>query len=162
MRPKSLFQGLVLLCIGLVIIHLNTIYIPGDATDYVIQYTTIIGTIGLIYLLNYLLKSNKNNAIALFKSIKLHRYNIIIVCYNFIIVGLFSIIYYYLSNLSTTTHFKINDSPIRLSMLNAIYVSLVTQTTVGYGHVTYESFLTKLLNVIQMCSILLNISFIHF
>ena len=42
MRPISLFQGLVLLCIGLVIIHLNTIYIPGDATDYVIQYTTII------------------------------------------------------------------------------------------------------------------------
>ena len=61
-----------------------------------------------------------------------------------------------------TSQFKFYGKPIQLTMLDCIYISLVTQTTVGYGHITYEGYWVKLLNIIQMISILFNITFIHF
>ncbi len=130
--------------------------------DYFIHFATIAGTISLIYFLKYLFTTKNKKSITQIGTFKLHRSNLIVACYNLIVVGIFSIIYYYISNFTTTQHFKIHGKPIKLSMLEAIYVSLVTQTTVGYGHVTYESYWVELLNIIQMISILLNISFIHF
>ena len=130
--------------------------------DYFIHYATIAGTIFLVFLINFLFTIKNNNLINQIGTFKLHRSNVIIACYNIIVVGVFSIIYYYISNLTNTQHFKIHGKPIKLTMLDAIYVSLVTQSTVGYGHVTYESYWVKLLNIIQMISILLNITFIHF
>ena len=130
--------------------------------DYVIHYATIIGTLSLIYILNYLLKTKNNKILTTIGSLTLDRYNIIIACYNFIVVGIFSIIYYYISNYNKTSQFKFYGKPIQLTMLDCIYISLVTQTTVGYGHITYEGYWVKLLNIIQMISILFNITFIHF
>tara|TARA_B100001059_G_scaffold236599_1_gene288147 strand:- start:1996 stop:2424 length:429 start_codon:yes stop_codon:yes gene_type:complete len=133
-----------------------------ERIDLFIHFATIAGTISLIYLINYLFKIKNKTSITQIGTLKLHRSNLIIACYNFIVVGIFSIIYYYISNFTTIQHFKIHGKPIKLTMLEAIYVSLVTQTTVGYGHVTYESYWVELLNIIQMISILLNITFIHF
>lgn len=133
-----------------------------QSIDLFIHFATIAGTISLIFFLKYLFNSKNKKAISQIGTFKLHRVNLIIACYNLIVVGIFSIIYYYISNFTTIQHFKIHGKPIKLTMLEAIYVSLVTQTTVGYGHVTYESYWVELLNIIQMISILLNISFIHF
>ena len=172
MKSNNIIQGLILLCIVLIIIYLNILLVrkndkknkhkKHDILDYFIHYSTSIGTISFIILLIYIIENKNNKSMFQFNNIKLDRNNITIGCYNFIVIGLFSIIYYYISNLSDKNHFKFNGKPIRLTMLESIYVSLVTQTTVGYGHITYNSYIVKVLNIIQMISILLNITFIQF
>ena len=67
-------------------------------------------------------------------------------------------IFYYCTNYVSGTHFhsigKSKHNP-KISLFDAFYYSMVTQTTVGYGDVIAYSILAKSLTLLQLVTLLL-------
>ena len=80
--------------------------------------------------------------------------------YNLTIILIFTFVYYSLGKFSTTKHFVDGDKKINLNLFNALYMSVVTQTTVGYGHISCNTFTARAINLIQLIAIIINITLI--
>ena len=73
------------------------------------------------------------------------------------LVILFAICYFLIDTYGEqSSHFTTiysKDNPKKLSFLDCLYFSLVTQTTVGYGHIVPTTTITKVVNMIQLLTI---------
>ena len=78
--------------------------------------------------------------------------------YNLSIILLFTFVYYLLGIFSKTKHFLVGDKISYLTVFDALYSSIVTQTSVGYGHVTSRTNTAKTFNMLQMLTIVINIA----
>ena len=88
--------------------------------------------------------------------LNVNRNAVIVLFFNFIVIGIFTLIYYYVSNFTNEAHFLKNGKPYKLDLLNAMYECLITQTTVGYGDIEYKSNIIKLINMLQMSTLFIN------
>ena len=114
---------------------------------------------GSNYIYTLISVKNKNQPIKLGK-VSLNRKSIIIVLYNFIIIGLFTIIYYNISNFSTSPQYLKDGQPHKLSLFGAMYECFITQTTVGFGDIEYNTNLVKFITMLQMCTLFINFGII--
>ena len=89
-------------------------------------------------------------------NVKLNRKAIVIVLLNFIIIGIFTILYYNISKYSKIHHFYKNGKPYKISLFSAMYECFITQTTVGFGDVEYKTKLVKFITMLQMSTLFLN------
>ena len=80
--------------------------------------------------------------------------------FNVNIIILFTFFYYMLDKFSKTNNFFINSKNVKLSLFNALYLSIVTQTTVGYGDIVTKSVIAKSITILQLFTLILNISLI--
>ena len=80
--------------------------------------------------------------------------------FNVNIIILFTFFYYMLDKFSKTNNFFINSKNVKLSLFNALYLSIVTQTTVGYGDIVTKSIIAKSITILQLFTLILNISLI--
>lgn len=80
--------------------------------------------------------------------------------FNMNIIILFTFFYYMLDKFSKTNNFFINSKNVKLSLFNALYLSIVTQTTVGYGDIVTKSVIAKSITILQLFTLILNISLI--
>ena len=131
--------------------------------DFIILLSQIILIILIIcgskYIYKLITDKNKKQPIKLGK-VSLHRKSIIIVLYNFIIIALFTIFYYNISNFSTTPQYLKNGKPHKLSLFSAMYECFITQTTVGFGDVEYNTNLVKFITMLQMSTLFINFGLI--
>lgn len=69
--------------------------------------------------------------------------------YNIICIGIFSVLYYVSDKvLNSKSHSK------KLNVNDALYFSVVTQTTLGYGDIVPTHSITRFLVILQCLSIL--------
>jgi len=131
--------------------------------DFIILLSQIILLILIIcgskYIYKLITDKNKKQPIKL-GNVSFNRKSIIIVLYNFIIIGLFTIIYYNISNFSTTPQYLKNGKPHKLSLFSAMYECFITQTTVGFGDVEYNTNLVKFITMLQMSTLFINFGLI--
>ena len=73
------------------------------------------------------------------------------------IIILFTFFYYMFTKFSKTNNFFINSKNVKLSLFNALYLSIVTQTTVGYGDIVTKSVIAKSITILQLFTLILNI-----
>ena len=78
------------------------------------------------------------------------------------IVLIFSILYYTIAyyygetafsritTVDSNTPHKNQEQNNKMSMLDCLYFSLVTQTTVGYGHIVPTHTISKVINILQL------------
>jgi len=131
-----------------------------DVIDLLSQLILIILIVcGSNYIYTLISVKNKNQPIKLGK-VSLNRKSIIIVLYNFIIIGLFTIIYYNISNFSTSPQYLKDGQPHKLSLFAAMYECFITQTTVGFGDIEYNTNLVKFITMLQMCTLFINFGII--
>ncbi len=80
------------------------------------------------------------------------------ITFQVIIILIFSV-FYYLIGKKDNTHFTIKNekgiNKYKISYFDALYLSIVTQSTVGYGDITPNSKITKIISMIQMVLIYL-------
>ncbi len=62
-------------------------------------------------------------------------------------ISVFALIYWYFG---THEHMKFDNDKQNLSFIDAVYFSIVTQTTTGHGDVTPKSNVMRITNVIQL------------
>tara|TARA_B000000557_G_C20458945_1_gene310506 strand:- start:18 stop:248 length:231 start_codon:yes stop_codon:yes gene_type:complete len=60
----------------------------------------------------------------------------------------FAIFYYYIGTSTQDNHFRIVEG--KITPLKALYLSIVTQTTVGFGDIAPISALARIVAMIQM------------
>tara|TARA_E500000178_G_scaffold330962_1_gene363344 strand:+ start:182 stop:586 length:405 start_codon:yes stop_codon:yes gene_type:complete len=127
------------------------------------EYVNIFNQIFLIILIvvgsRYiytLITDNKIKDVILFDNIPFNKTAIIVVLYNFIIIALFTIIYYNISKFSTIPQYLKNGKPHKLSLFSAMYECFITQTTVGFGDVEYNTTLVKFITMLQMSTLFIN------
>ena len=82
----------------------------------------------------------------------------ILILYNITVIILFTFIYYFLEIFSTTSHFFVGDKPIKITLFDSFYATIVTQTTVGYGYFHMRTVPGRILNIIQMLTIIVNVA----
>lgn len=104
------------------------------------------------------LRALKNGLTSINKNIILRHITIVLV---------FSVLYYIVSNYygetafsrittveSNTPHNPSNEKlNNKMSVLDCLYFSLVTQTTVGYGHIVPTHIISKIINILQLLTI---------
>ena len=75
-----------------------------------------------------------------------------------IVIIIFSL-FYYLIGRKTKTHFLVRSRYghrlIKLSLIDALFLSVTTQSTIGYGSITPISPIAKTISIIQMILIYL-------
>ena len=103
-----------------------------------------------------LITDKKIKDVILFDNIPFNKTAIIVVLYNFIIIALFTIIYYNISKFSTIPQYLKNGKPHNLSLFSAMYECFITQTTVGFGDVEYNTTLVKFITMLQMSTLFIN------
>ena len=62
-------------------------------------------------------------------------------------ISVFALIYWYFG---TPEHMKFDNDKQNLSAIDAVYFSIVTQTTTGHGDVTPKSNVMRITNIIQL------------
>lgn len=76
----------------------------------------------------------------------------------FILIVIFALIYWLLG---TSEHLNFNkednDNSNNISLLNALYFSMITQTTTGYGDITPKSKLMRIITFIQLALLVIYI-----
>ena len=103
-----------------------------------------------------LIKDREKNPNIIIGDVNFNRKAIILVLYNFIIIGIFTIIYYNISKFSTTPQYLKNGKTQKLSLFSAMYECFITQTTVGFGDVEYNTYLVKFVTMLQMSTLFIN------
>ena len=69
---------------------------------------------------------------------------------HFALILIFTLSYYIGSHIDVKYY---DSTKTPFSLFDSFYFSLVTQTTVGYGHILPTDYITKLINTIQLLSI---------
>lgn len=100
--------------------------------------------------------NEKNDTLFKLGNLNVNRNAVIVLCFNFIVIGTFTLIYYCLSNFTNEDHFLVNGKPIKLTLFNALWVCLITQTTIGYGHTYYNTHLIRSIIMVQMSTLFIN------
>ena len=77
---------------------------------------------------------------------------------SIILIFLFTIIYW---SLGTNDNFSFNTSQTEVSFLDALYFTLVTQTTIGYGDISPKSQLMRFITVCHIISLIITIIFFN-
>lgn len=76
----------------------------------------------------------------------------------FLSVIIFGIIYWFLGNTETLNFDKqTNDNNDNITFLNALYFSIITQTTTGYGDISPKSKLLRMISFIQLALLVIYI-----
>ena len=126
--------------------------------DFINIISQILLLITIIFLCVYTSKlvKEKDKALIKIRALEVNRNAVIVLCFNFIVIGIFTFIYYYLSYLSNDTHFLKNGKPHKLSFFHAMYECFITQTTVGYGDIEFNTNLVKFITMLQMSTLFIN------
>lgn len=103
-----------------------------------------------------LIKDREKNPNIKIGDVNFNRKAIILVLYNFIVIAIFTIIYYNISNFSTRPQYLKNGKTQKLSLFSAMYECFITQTTVGFGDVEYNTYLVKFVTMLQMSTLFIN------
>jgi hypothetical protein len=78
----------------------------------------------------------------------------IIFIHHILSILLFSLLYFIVYQFDSKAFMKngtiTDETQNKLSILDIIQYTIVTQTTIGYGNITANSFYCKILNVLQM------------
>ena len=115
----------------------------------------LITIIGLCIYTTDLINEKKQSLVKI-GALPVNRNAVIVLCFNFIVIGIFTLIYYYLGNFTNEPHFLKNGKPYKVSLFHAMYECLITQTTVGYGDIEYNTNLVKFITMLQMSTLFIN------
>ena len=77
----------------------------------------------------------------------------------FVLIFVFTIIYWLLGSNENFSFNTTNTTQTELSFLDALYFTLGTQTTIGYGDITAKSQLMRAITVCQIILLIIHIAY---
>ena len=121
------------------------------------RYLAILIILIFLFTIIYWLNNINIKILHLLLYLKKHR-KIRYIVISVILIFLFTIIYW---SLGTNDNFSFNTSQTELSFLDALYFTLVTQTTIGYGDISPKSQLMRFITVCHIISLIITIIFFN-
>ena len=127
-----------------------------DLLSIFAQFIIVIFIVFASKYLYKLIKDREKTPNIVIGDITVKRLALTILLYNFIVIGIFTLIYYNISKFSSIPQYLKDGKPHKLSLFSALYECIVTQTTVGFGDVEYNTNLVKFFTMVQMSTLLIN------